>query len=60
MTNFYLSYPEALFQTLNSGDHVIIGWNVYGGTYRMAVEVLSTHGFEFDFVELLFLYFSEN
>ncbi|MBA64915.1 MAG: cystathionine gamma-synthase [Candidatus Marinimicrobia bacterium] len=41
----------ALFQTLNNGDHVIIGRNVYGGTYRMAVEVLTNHGFEFDFVD---------
>ena len=41
----------ALFQTLSYGDHVIIGRNVYGGTYRMATQVLSNHGFEFDFVD---------
>ena len=41
----------ALFQTLKQGDHVIIGRNVYGGTYRMVVEVLSKHGFEFEFVD---------
>jgi len=46
-----MAATTALFQTLNSGDHVIIGRNVYGGTYRMAVEVLSNHGFEFDFVD---------
>ena len=41
----------ALFQTLGKGDHVIIGRNVYGGTYRIATQVLSHHGFEFDFVD---------
>ena len=41
----------ALFQTLGHGDHVIIGRNVYGGTYRMATQVLSHHGFEFNFVD---------
>ena len=41
----------ALFQTLKNGDHVIIGRNVYGGTYRMATEILKKHGFEFDFVD---------
>ena len=55
--NFGISFSSgmaattALFQTLSAGDHVIIGQNVYGGTYRMAVEVLSDHGFEFDFVD---------
>ena len=41
----------ALFQTMSHSDHVIIGRNVYGGTYRMATQVLSNHGFEFDFVD---------
>ena len=41
----------ALFQTMSRGDHVIISRNVYGGTYRMATQVLTNHGFEFDFVD---------
>ena len=41
----------ALFQTMRCGDHVIIGRNVYGGTYRLATQVMSNHGFEFDFVD---------
>ena len=41
----------ALFQTMSHGDHVILGRNVYGGTYRMVTQVLSNHGFEFDFVD---------
>ena len=50
-----MAATTALFQILNTGDHVIIGRNVYGGTYRMSVEVLSNHGFEFDFVDTRFL-----
>ena len=40
----------ALFQTLNKGDHVIISRNVYGGTFRMATQILSRQGLYFDFV----------
>ncbi len=50
-----MAATTALFQTLNHGDHVIIGRNVYGGTYRMVVEVLSNHGFEFEFVDTRFI-----
>ncbi|MBT3179405.1 MAG: PLP-dependent transferase [Candidatus Marinimicrobia bacterium] len=50
-----MAATTALFQTLVNGDHVIIGRNTYGGTYRMAVDVLSKHGFEFDFVDTRFL-----
>lgn len=46
-----MSAISALFQTLNSGDHIIISRNVYGGTYRVAVEVFSKQGLEFDFVD---------
>jgi cystathionine beta-lyase/cystathionine gamma-synthase len=50
-----MAATTALFQTLEQGDHVIIGRNVYGGTYRMAVEILSNHGFQFDFVDTRYL-----
>lgn len=46
-----MAATTALFQTLTKGDHVIIGRNVYGGTYRMTMDVLSHHGLEFDFVD---------
>ena len=46
-----MAATTALFQTLNSGDHIIIGSNVYGGTFRLAIEVLSKHGFDFDFID---------
>ena len=42
-----MAATTALFQTLDAGDHVIIGHNVYGGTYRMSMRVLSRHGIEF-------------
>ena len=46
-----MAATTALFQGLNQGDHVIISRNVYGGTYRMATQVLSNHGLQFDFVD---------
>ena len=42
----------ALFQTFSSGDHLIVGRNVYGGTYRLLLKVMSRYGIEFDFVDL--------
>ena len=41
----------SLFQMLKNGDHVVIGRNTYGGTYRMTTQVLESHGFQFDFVD---------
>ena len=41
----------ALFQTMNKGDHALISRNVYGGTYRLATQLLVKQGFEFDFVD---------
>ena len=46
-----MAATTTLFQTLSVGDHVIIGHNVYGGTYRMSVKVLSNHGINFEFVD---------
>ena len=46
-----MAATTALFQTLSSGDHVIIGHNVYGGTYRMSAKVLSNHGIDFEFID---------
>ena len=41
----------SLFQILDSGDHIIVSKNVYGGTYRMCTQVMSRHGIEFDWVD---------
>tara|TARA_B100001250_G_C19804838_1_gene792791 strand:- start:889 stop:2055 length:1167 start_codon:yes stop_codon:yes gene_type:complete len=46
-----MAATTALFQNLKKGDHVIVSRNVYGGTYRMATQVLSHHGIDFDFVD---------
>ena len=46
-----MAATTGLFQTLSSGDHVIIGHNVYGGTYRMFAKVLSNHGIDFEFID---------
>ncbi len=45
----------ALFQTMNKGDHALIGRNVYGGTYRLATQLLAKQGFEFDFIDTRYL-----
>ncbi len=36
---------------LNTGDHVIVSDVVYGGTYRLATQVYTRFGIEFDFVD---------
>tara|TARA_B100001758_G_scaffold48891_1_gene39494 strand:+ start:2966 stop:4132 length:1167 start_codon:yes stop_codon:yes gene_type:complete len=46
-----MAATTTIFQTLSAGDHVIIGRNVYGGTYRMSVKVLANHGIDFEFVD---------
>ena len=46
-----MAATTTIFQTLSAGDHVIIGRNVYGGTYRMTVKVLANHGIDFEFVD---------
>jgi cystathionine beta-lyase/cystathionine gamma-synthase len=39
----------AIFQLLKVGDHVIISDNVYGGTYRLAKQVLNNQDIDFTF-----------
>ena len=46
-----MAATTALFQGLKKGNHVIVSRNVYGGTYRMATQVLKHHGIDFDFVD---------
>jgi len=55
--NFAISFASGmaaitgLFQVLKKGDHVVIGRNTYGGTYRMTTQILESHGFEFEFID---------
>ncbi len=41
----------ALVTMLNTGDHVICGDNVYGGTTRLFSQVITRHGIEFSWVD---------
>lgn len=36
-----------------AGSHIIAGHDIYGGTYRLFSQVLSTHGIEFSFVNMV-------
>jgi len=41
-----------LFYLLKPGDHVVLGDDVYGGTYRLVSRVLTDWGLSFDTVDL--------
>ena len=43
---------STMMHTLRTGDHVICGDDVYGGTYRLFENVWSRAGISFDFVDL--------
>ena len=42
---------DAIMHLLKPGDHVIMSWNVYGGTYRIAKMIWEDYGLQFDFVD---------
>lgn len=46
-----LAAETCLFLTLNPGDHVILGREVYGGTYRLLEQVLGKFGLAADYVD---------
>jgi cystathionine gamma-lyase/cystathionine beta-lyase/cystathionine gamma-lyase/homocysteine desulfhydrase len=46
-----MSAIDAVLKLVRSGDHVILGDNTYGGTYRLFAKVLSNYGVEFDLVD---------
>ncbi|MCA1622821.1 MAG: cystathionine gamma-synthase [Acidobacteria bacterium] len=46
-----MSATDAVLKLVKSGDHVIVGDNTYGGTFRLFSLVLSNYGIEFDFVD---------
>ena len=43
---------DTLLRLIKPGQHVLAGNDVYGGTYRLFVRVLSEYGLHFDFVEM--------
>ena len=47
-----LAAVDTVIRTLNPGDHVVCGDDVYGGTYRLFTTVFAKFGITFDFVDL--------
>ncbi len=46
-----MSATDAVLKLVKAGDHVIVGDNTYGGTYRFFSKILSNYGIEFDYVD---------
>lgn len=46
-----LASISTVMQTLDTGDHVVTGDDLYGGTGRLFQKVYERHGFTFDFVD---------
>lgn len=46
-----LGATTTLMLMLKAGDHVVVGDDVYGGTYRLFQRVMTDHGLLFDFVD---------
>ncbi len=47
-----MSAISTITQLLNSGDHIICGDDVYGGTFRLFDKVLKRYHLQFDFLDL--------
>lgn len=46
-----MSATDTVFRLLQSGDHVVAGENMYGGSYRLFSRVLGKFGLEFTYVD---------
>ena len=46
-----MAATDTVLKLVKSGDHVILGDNTYGGTFRLFSKVLSNYGIEFDLVD---------
>ena len=46
-----MSATDACLKLVKAGDHVIVGDNTYGGTFRLFSRILSGYGIEFDYVD---------
>jgi cystathionine beta-lyase/cystathionine gamma-synthase len=46
-----MAATDAALKLVKSGEHVILGDNTYGGTFRLFSKVLSNYGVEFDLVD---------
>jgi cystathionine beta-lyase/cystathionine gamma-synthase len=43
-----MSATDAVLKLVKAGEHVVLGDNTYGGTYRLFARVLANYGVEFD------------
>ena len=46
-----MSAIDAVLKLIKSGEHVILGDNTYGGTYRLFSKILTNYGVEFDLAD---------
>jgi len=46
-----MSATDAVLKLVKAGDHVIVGDNTYGGTFRLFSKIISNYGIEFDYVD---------
>jgi cystathionine gamma-lyase len=47
-----MAAASATMNLLSAGDHVVVGDDLYGGTYRLFSRVLSRYGLEFSYVDM--------
>ena len=47
-----LAAEQAVVQTLDPGDHVLVSQDVYGGTGRLFRRLFAKYGIEFEFIDL--------
>jgi cystathionine beta-lyase/cystathionine gamma-synthase len=46
-----MSAIDAVLKLVKAGEHVVLGDNTYGGTYRLFSRILSNYGVEFDLAD---------
>lgn len=46
-----MATTTSVFTMFKAGDHIILGMDIYGGTYRIITDVFSKFGVEYDFVD---------
>jgi cystathionine gamma-lyase/cystathionine beta-lyase/cystathionine gamma-lyase/homocysteine desulfhydrase len=46
-----MSAIDAVLKLVKEGDHVVLGDNTYGGTFRLFSKILSNYGVEFDLAD---------
>jgi cystathionine beta-lyase/cystathionine gamma-synthase len=48
-----MAATSAVLNILSAGDHVVVGDDLYGGTYRLFTKVLARYGLTFTFVDMI-------